>query len=539
MVEKLEEYILADENFVKDPVTGDVRGKGAKFSGPDSPWLGRALMASPFESHMTLDFTGPPGASSGIYYALVFQLSKWEYNVAKVDEWIEVSPVHAQFYQLTMKQKEDLENKIKSGLGSVAQSVADLELLLHDKRKYEEMLHYMGYESKTIDNEEQIDFSADGDEKKRKWREKRIDNHSLKAMFIDQVDIHTGEGISIRSIISRWPTLIIDFMKISDDDMDMDKISQKQDISRAEAVVLITKNKLFAEWKRLFLPEVKARYQRIMELVRSRRASFEQYKIWLEPYIARHKLLEEGLGTRGRRAMLRTLYAMPMHHAQAASEIIIWVWKDFTVPEIYKVPNQEIALQKIEPDDPWTMKELIFNNDHGLVTRYPWITKDWVEKKKEEFFKNPGGGMNWLTRHKQYYSLFRISYVRSNYRDQTGFELEDGWFDISMIVVSQNVMFVKLLELSAKQEQFNMYVDSLLGIPPQLKGEHVEGQKENFAGKAKNFLDHFSLGFRFFKRGPYEHDFDERLTKYYFAPIAGERYVPIVNFIKQKMGYGQ
>ncbi len=302
-------YVLADENFVKDPVSGDVKGIGAVFSGPKNPWLGHALIASPYESHMTLDFTGPPGASSGIYYALAFQLGKWEHNVHKIDEWVEVSPVHAQFYQLTIKQKEDLENKIKSGLGSAAQAVADLELLLHDKRKYEEMLHYMGYESKVIDGEEQIDFSVDSDDKKRKEREKRVDNHSLKAMFIDQVDIHTGEGISMRSIVSRWPTLISDYQRMADEDMNPDKVKDKLGVSKAEGVVLVTKNKLFLEWKKLFLPEVKARYVRIMELVRSRRTSVEQYKEWLKPVIARHKLLKEGLGSAG-------VPPGPGHHAR-------------------------------------------------------------------------------------------------------------------------------------------------------------------------------------------------------------------------------
>jgi hypothetical protein len=533
-------YILEDKNFVKDPVTGDVRGVGAQVSGASSPWLGRAIISSPFESHMSLDFTGPPGASAGIYYSLVFQLSKWEYQVHKIDEWVEVSPVHAQFYQMTIKQKEDLENKIKTGLGSAAQAVADLELLLHDKRKYEEMLHYLGYETKAIEGEDQIDFTPDQDEKKRKEREKHADNHSLKAMFIDQVDIHTGEGISMRSIVSRWPTLISDFQRMTDEDIDPDKVKDKLGVSKAEGVVLVTKNKLFLEWKKLFLPEVKARYMRIMDLVRSRRTSVDEYKKWLEPFIARHKILEEGMATPGRRSMIRTYFAMPFHHAQAASEIVLWVWKDFTVPEIYKVPSEEIALSKTEPDDAWTRRELIFNKDHGLIVKYPWITNEWIAKKKKEFYSDPGGGMNKMLRRKHYYSFFRISYMRSNYKDQTGFELEDGWFDISMLVMSQNVLFVKLLELAAKQEEFNKYVDSLLGTlhripgtPPEIKG------KETFAGKAKLFLGHFNLAMRFLKRGPYEKDFDERLTKYYFAPIAGERYVPIVNFIKQKMSYGQ
>ena len=261
-------YIM--ESFEKDPLGGEIKSKDLNDKcGPGGEWLGNVLIASPFEARVNIDFTGPPGSTSGVYYSLMFQLGKWEFLVQKADEWIEVSPVHAQYYQLTQKQKEDLEGKIKQGLVSVSQAVADYELLLHDKRKYTEMLRYLGYRTAKELGDKDVKAHGhqpdelgdlctlvDNDSKTKGERMKKTDNHSLKAVFVDQVDIHTGEGISIRSIVSRWPTLIADFMRLDDSDIEPGAVMKKLDISRAEAVVLVTKNKLFVEWKNIFLPEL-------------------------------------------------------------------------------------------------------------------------------------------------------------------------------------------------------------------------------------------------------------------------------------------
>jgi len=254
-------YLLADSVFDRIGTTGML--KDSEMQGLALKWPGHAICATPFEAHTAIDYTGQPGSTTGLYYSLAFQLGKWEYNgVAKADEWIEVSPVHAQYYQLTQQQKTDLEGKIKTGLASTSQAIADMELLMHDLRKYKEFLNYFGYRTKR-----QIDamskkkvFSGDDDYDELyiddSDAKKRADGHSLRAVFIDQVDAHTGEAMALRSIVQRWPTLISDFMKLKDEDMDVDKVRKTLDVSRAEAVVLVTKNKLFVEWKSLFGPEI-------------------------------------------------------------------------------------------------------------------------------------------------------------------------------------------------------------------------------------------------------------------------------------------
>ncbi|MBS3051342.1 MAG: hypothetical protein J4400_04280 [Candidatus Aenigmarchaeota archaeon] len=546
------EWILGD--LSRHPLKGDILNKSlGKMCGPKGLWLGHVLAAGPFEAHVKLDFTGPPGSVSGIYYSLTFQLGKWEYQVQKRDEWIEVSPVHAQYYQLTQKQKEDLEGKIKQGLVSVSQSVADMELLMHDRRRYHEFLHYLGYrtpnelkkdkklekqekEHQHIDEEmDEICLKEDEDEKQRKEREKRTDNHSLKAVFIDQVDMHTGEGISMRSIVSRWPTLITDFMRMDDGDMDPGKVRDKLDISRAEAVVLITKNKLFQEWKNIFGPEIKNRYITINDLTRARKESVKQYKEWLKPFIARHKLIKEGLATAGGRGGALTSFVTSGGVATSSSKIVLYVWKDFLVPELYKGGSEETAkmreFKKLRPDDDWTMKNLIFSRKFGLINKYPWITEKWVKDKLEEM-----GASRWFTYQKPYYSFFEITLEKTNIRMPTGDEMEDGVFDINMFCMSENALFCKLLELKAEQELMEQHVNRLLGIHEPVRGTVPKyAQKEE--SPVTKFLDKFPMPFQFAKNhGPYERDFADRLTKIYFARIAGERYAPIVNFIKMKMG---
>ena len=544
-------WILKD--LSRHPLRGSL--KNDELNKKMFKWMGHMVVGAPFEGRISLDFTGPPGSVSGIYYSLVFQLRKWEYQVQKADEWIEVSPVHAQYYQLTQKQKEELEGKIKQGLVSVSQSVADMELLMHDRRRYHEFLHYMGYRTarelmKTNEKEEKghnhekedmdemcFPEEREGDEKTRgkleKEREKRMDNHSLKAVFIDQVDMHTGEGISMRSIISRWPTLITDFVRMSDDDMDPDKVKDKLSVSKAEAVILITKNKLYQEWKSIFGPEIKNRYQRINELVKARESSLSQYKEWLKPFIARHKLIDEGLSRAGNRKGATTSFITSGGTATSSAEIVIYTWKDFIVPELYKGGSEDyaklISEKKFEVNDDWTKKHLLFSKKYGLINEYPWITEEWVEEKKKEM-KSDG----WLTPHKPYYSFFIITLQKTGIRMPTGEEMEDGVFDVNMVMMSQNAAFCKMLELKARQQEMENHIDRLLGVYRTMQGKRPShDEKKNTVSEV---LDKFSIAFAFAKHGPYERDFNDRIAKIMLARCAQERFAPIVGFIKAKMG---
>jgi hypothetical protein len=540
------EFILKD--FRRD-ITGMVKSETLRTL--MFKWLGHAVIACPFEAHTIIDFTGPPGSCSGLFHGIFFQLGKWEYQAKKADEWIEVSPVHQAYYALTQREKESLETRIKTGLTSATQAVADFELVMHDERKYREFLEYFGYRTKRdidklkkkkpeIEPKDYDELFLEDDENEIK---KRLDNHSLKAVFIDQVDIHTGEGISMRSIVSRWPTLISDFMRLKDTDLDVNKIMSDLDVSRAEAVVLVTKNKLFLEWKNLFGNEVKNRYRRIRELVRSKQETMDQYRKWLEPVIARHKMLKEGLEAPSRRAEMLTFPLRSAGHATSSAMIELWAWKDFSPAELYKGGTEDIAKlvygtvskMKLTPYDRWTKNNLIFNKDHGLILEHEWVTDEWVKQQLDEFYKT-----GWLIRNKLYYSFFIITLNRTNIRDPTGAEIEDGMFDVNLIVMSQNVLFTKLLELKARQEELNMHIDRLLGLPHKILGAEKAWKKEkDYLAPVKKFLDKISFGMKFSYRGYYEKNFFDRLANVYFSGIVGVRYNAIVNFIKEKIGMGK
>ena len=529
--------------------------------------LGRVVAIAPQNQWTKIDFTTAPGRSSGIYYSLMFQLRKWEYFVHRVDEWLEVSPVHAAYYQLTAKQKEELETKIKTSLASAAQAVSDLELLLHDRRKYQEFTTY--FETK--------------------------DEHSLKAVFIDQVDVHTGD-ISMRNIVARWPTLIIDFLKLPDEDIDPDVVRKKLDISKAEAVVLVTKNKLYQQWKQMFEPEIRTRLRRIEDLVRSRETSVEQYKEWIKPYIERYKLIKEGFEQPGRRKFLSTFFIPGGGHATSLSSVTLWAWREFTPGELKKPPGElPMRVKEIPPNDEWTMRELVFDKNKGLIVEYPWITKSWVDEQTNEILKD-----GWIRPdYSMYYSFFVIEFLRGIIRLADGTEIENGIWDVNTVLLSQNALWVKLLELRAKQEELERHINGLLGIPQAEEKRKVERiDIKNMRSEIKRMKDQLKkmkdnlktikpedkkelgedikeleariksredalkkkeeelpemeryeekkvkawhLGpLRFFRgRGPYERNFDDRIGKVYLKYLASTRYAPIVGFIKEIIAMGE
>lgn len=472
--------------------------------------LGPIVMLGPREARTSLNLTAEPGKCSGAYYSLCFQLRKWDLKVQKASEEIEVSPIHAQYYQLTAKQKEELEAKIKSGLASAAQAVSDYELLKHDERKYREFKQY--YETK--------------------------DEHSLRAVFIDQVDVHTGDGISMRSIVSRWPTLISDFLRLTPEDTDPDKVKTRLGISKAEAVVLVTKNKLYNEWKSMFIVEVEGRLKRIEGLILSRESSINEYREWLKPYVARFKMLEQAFETGSRRKEERISFMRAGGNAISTSRVKLWAWNDFQPVELTRMAPELIGEKPISPYDEWTKRNVILHPKWGLVTEYPWITgkmpsgKTWVDEAAA-WIQDPNNG--WMAKHRLYYGFLEIVFDRCNLRTADGRELEDGIWGINGLVMSQNALLAKLLELKAKQEELERYIDTLIGIKPtpEAPAKPLELPKEKR-------MPHLPWGMIAFRRaGPYERMLEERLTKYFAKAVAESIYGPAVAFLKDKFGFGR
>ncbi|MCK4496773.1 MAG: hypothetical protein KAU24_01155, partial [Candidatus Aenigmarchaeota archaeon] len=230
-----------------------------------TPILGEALMGTPENQDIVMDFTTSMGQCSSVYYSFIFQLPKWDYSVRKIEEWMDVSPVHADAYNLMVVQRQKLESAIKTGLTSATEAVTHYELLAHDARRYREIL----------------DYFVKGEK----------DEHVLRSLFVDRVDAFTGEGYSLITMAKRWPTIITDFIRMKTEWDDINKIRKELDVSQAEATVLRTKNELYIEWKKIFLPVLKDRYARIKTMVDARKRSIDEYKKWLKPYITKHKMM--------------------------------------------------------------------------------------------------------------------------------------------------------------------------------------------------------------------------------------------------------
>lgn len=323
------------KSFAED-VPSTITIKGKKFRLRMRP--GEGINAAPFEAEELIDLTFPLGSGSGMVYGIIFQLGKWGYDTVKVFHAIDVSPVFTEYYQRTMEEKRKIEEQIKAGFASLITAITDFELLFHDVRKYKE---YLNYYKRVNEAKKRLDKAKDKKEIEEAEKEFTEANHVLRALFVDYVDIHSGDGISMRSIAPRWPTIITDFMSITDEDEEAETIKKKLGISKAEAVILATKNKLFREWKSFFFDTVKGRYERLMMMASARKQSITEYRNQLKPLISRYKAFTESREIPDLRKIYERLaFYRPDAQAISLDHTEIWAWRPFLIPEIFKPPRE-------------------------------------------------------------------------------------------------------------------------------------------------------------------------------------------------------
>lgn len=537
---------------------------------------GQAIHVSPFTMETILSFTTPIGVASGIVYGYLFLLGRWGFNVSKVNEWIEVSPVHAQYYQLTTQQKQQLENQIRQGLTSVQTAVSDFELLFHDLRKYKEFLN-----------------TFNKIEKGKKEKEEKLiveGEQTLKGIFIDQVDAHTGEGIALRTIAPRWPTIIVDFMRLKDEDTDPKEIAKKYKFSVAEGVVLSTKNKLYKEWRDMFKETVIGRYERIKSLVEARKKSIEEYRNLLKPYIMRYRSIRELGETESGRALLQQQrWFRSAAQAVSTDNSEIWAWKPFHPPDLAKAAIESLEKEKkpvlslpfpeefkkkikedwkrikaenleevtvspnnIEPLDKWTMRfipelEKHYNN----VVKFSPVD---ILKVREEFIKMYDS-KNWPR--DPYFMVLVTNITRTVLRLPTGSEIENITFEpFKVFLDTQNIILVRMLELKLLDLDMERYISSLIGekvdgkkieelvkeeYPLLYGGEEIGGKEMGKIKKAKETVEKVKkisseVGVKFIKSGPYETNFYERIVSPYFKEMADIFFRPSVRYLKTAVG---
>jgi len=555
---------------------------------------GEGINACPFDQDELLDYTAPLGGCTGVYYGLMFQLGKWGFERVKVSESIFVSPINKGYYELVLGEKERLSQQIKTGLASIAQAYADLELILHDLRKYREYVKLFN----EIREAEEI-MKREKEQKKveeaKKKRERAI--QTLRSIFIDQVDVHTdlpNMPMSLRSIASRWPTVISDFMKL---DKEKSPEEIKLDVSYAEKVILATKNKLFLSWLEMFENSVKERYARIKELAVARENSIKEYKEMLKPTIARYKMINDMLSSSGGRTGIMKSFFRPDAQAFSIDSMTIWAWKPFAPDEKWKASRE--YFDKIPAHEAgFTQEEIEIlrkNNkldEDGRVDALPIepsidnvvrnITKsvekeynvkltalDLFEARKrllDRFSSSAKGYAPVVWPFSPYFVFVEIPMERAVLVLPDGTQIEDLTIsNLRTYVKTQNIILGHILEIMAIEKSFENYIDSLLGelgldkdgkvkrVKEVLKeeflfiygsNEDVEkvfslsekiGKKEKskfeIFGLLEKIFDYFGVKSTFFRSyGPYEYNITHRLAKYYFK-YSGMIFNQIKNYL--------
>lgn len=494
---------------------------------------GWAVCAKPTEMEKVIDYTTLRGGGSNIYHSLVFRIPKWDYELKKANEWIEVNP-EFEYYKLTIDEKARLQTAIREGLMRAAEAVKDYELLVHDVERYREMLDY--------------------------FLKAKTDEHVLKSLFVDRVDAFTGEGYSLVSMARRWPTIISDFVKMKTEWTDpevvppkeqVNKIRRELDVSASEAAVLKTKNELYREWKKLFFPVVKERYARIRNLANARKKSVDEYRKWLKPYVARHKLMKERLEEKPTE-FLEDPYITPAFGlAQARSFVELWMWKGARPQELGKPEWRPHEKKRhgfvVDPyDDFVKAKKKEIEEEYGVE-----ITDEEVEDMMKEYLKKDTVYY--------WFMQIKITFNLTKAPPPKGTEQDNPIFEIKPWTLSQNVLLIHLIELKAREKKFEKEINELVGVK-ELEEEiykHVEeefeekeeakglaklrqrwgGFKEKWGGRGNKtrmwLIEH--VWPYLVRRGPYTPVFRERLTKHFAISLA-PYYVQVIGFIEKNMG---
>lgn len=548
---------------------------------------GEGVNCNPENQQVHLEYTGPVGLGTKAYYGITSQLEKLGFVRFKINEWMFVSPVNKPYYDLTIAQRDQLALQVKQHLASIANAVSELELAKHDLRKYKEFVDIF----EKLEKGKKLIREGKKDEGKKLLLEA---NQTLRAIFIDQVDIHTGEGVSLRSIAVRWPTIISDFMKLDDEDVDPSSIAKKLKVSEAEGVVLATKNKLFLEWKNnLFKPAVLERYRNLLKLVEARKNSIKEYEEMAKPVIRRFKMLNDALSNPSLTAAIKRSFFRPDAQAISIDFMEIWAWKPLAPSEKYKVSRE--VLDKISLKEAGFTKEeseyLRKNNidsvpalpvvpivDNVLRTiaknlekKYGVIVtpKDVVEVIEElgnYYTASKGGiegGASWFF--SPYFVFFDIPLTRIVVKFPDGKQIEVIEIkNFTARAKTQNLILGHLLELKVRDKVLEREVHSLLGeyifkedekkwiaIETFLKSEYPEiygkadeevlsikppQKRETPLSKISSVLEKIGWEISFYRgSGPYEVAFKDRLTKFYFTET-GKEFSSFKDFIDSIFG---
>lgn len=195
--------------------------------------------------------SGEVGFPSNIYYGLISEIGNMGYNMKKTEDWIEVNP-RSDYYQEFVQKRSNLEQQVSRLMKNISDMRKQVEMLRHDRRKIDRILKH----------------------------HEKGDLKVLKSDFVDLVDKHTGMSMLDLANSGRFPSIVVDFYKIEDEE-DIDDLN----VSRGEKEVLRKKWVLFQDWMSSFVRELKDRKRLIDSELRNKKKSVEHYKELLNPYL--------------------------------------------------------------------------------------------------------------------------------------------------------------------------------------------------------------------------------------------------------------
>ncbi len=465
-------YIL-DNSYFDHNVRGSPYSPSDIF-GPFGKLKGYAWVSQPFEGYGNIVYVTRTGRTRQVFNALMDWLDGSNFDKYVFDKWIEVRPSSGQFYQTIMGQKYDLQARVKQALISISQSVSDLELLEHDIRKYQEFENYL--------RDAAMDVNV-SDKKKREEliKRKKLAQMALKTIFVDQVDYHaggTGQGPGRLSMAfmrnnNIMPTIVDDFMAMeSIDDIESGPLKNLQTV---EKNMLRVKWKLYEEWLKTFRNEVERRLSRLNQLKRSREKTLEQFREWAKPLIVREMAIRDGFSDEANR--LDVTMRLGNEYESLGEPVSmtftnVIAFKRLSTVELQKTPSELIQKQSEEVPEITNIydelaKILIFDENVGLRVKYPWITPAWVNSVKgwclSQVKKKMLGGYS------QYLIMTNVRFFTKTTTYRNNFEVETGVYAFDNFMVTPNIMFVKMVEFKAREEEVRRYINQMLGIKDERK----------------------------------------------------------------------
>lgn len=437
-----------------------------------------------FESMESFSFTTPMGKCSLLLVALPSELKKWGFECVKIGEEIEVSPVYSPYYELTLKQKAALEAEIKSGMEALTRSLSALRSVEEELTRYKE---YMDYYAMMERGKRLIEERKEKEGRELVYKADK----TLRHVFIDRVDVHTGPRVALKEIVVKWPTIISDFLKLEDEDVEPERVAKKLKVSVAEATILATKNKIYLEWRdNLFKPKVLEDYKRLRTQVEGWRKTWEEYRKWLKPLISRYKSIRVAAAPhRLERIPVWRPGAVPI----AMERVQFWAWKPFLPAERYRparevletIPAREAGftaneieqLRGVLKDWDGRVRSLpVEPSIDGVVRRFikdiegvygvKLDAKDLYDARHEfasKYYHMRRGRARWVD--SPYFIVIELPLLRAALRFPDGKEGEDLSTEgtIRLRLETQNLVLLRYLELVARDKQIEEEMRLMLG----------------------------------------------------------------------------